>query len=1168
MHITAICPHCQSRYQLDPSLLGKRMRCPNTICQAVFEVRQAYDASPASTAVSPAKSQGVKGSVGEVVPVLPVENTDVFSTTIEQAAEPNDASFAEELGIPDDAEEKSPSPQAPIDGGAADMQPGKWQPPPVRRVGTGATNGQSLGNGRPAIAPPARSKPLWRRPLVVIAAMAAFLAAAAVYGIILVAGKSEVEETERLKKAREQYQNQDFGAARQAFQGLLRDYPNSKDRRQFDFLVELSAVRETVYAPPDDPSQRADALPSILQFIELYKNDPLLKEYHADAWLTLQRLARDLTNLAEERHEPRYLEQAKRSAQEAGKFAPPEGAKAAELAHALQADMARVDALLSARAARLELLDALRVLVSRPSADAVRAGRARARSAGLQRDPDVVRLLDQLVKAHRAGVAFTPAPGPDRAGGDQPVAREDDLPSFYAAPPIGKQYPRAGAKPPQPHVVFALARGVLYALDAATGDVLWLRRVGADTNLLPLRVSASLIAPEMALVISSDYQTIAGVTARTGAHVWRHALDGVCVGQPVLVDRHVFVPTLSGRVEEIETTGGRLQGFYTLGQPLPFGGVRQPGTSLVYFPADAYSVYVLDIAKRSCAAILYTAHAAGSLRGLPLIWNEARSAKDPGGGWLLLTMASGNDSLELRPYRLPIRDSDQKPAEPQVRMRGDSWFAPWHDGDKLALATSAGRLALYGIRLPGDHDPLLFPLLDPEYRLDHTAAASDLSAPGMGTPGDRALVVHADAQNYWVLAAGKLQRLEATFTAAKGPGLMARWPQPVAVGVPLHAAQVYVSRSGAVSFILVTQDADQPTCRVRAIAAEDGRVLWQRQLGFVCQNSPVAAGDAIMCSGATGSFVFDSRRFAPDKRWQAAPVFVAGDAQRPNHWTVARGAGFVQLAWGTHSDLRVSVLDGQGAEVHRDYPLPAPPQGTPALGSNFVLVPLANGIILRVPLPPSEGAPTSGPDWRGLAVDESQPCHLVALGNNGFAVTDGGQAIFRLHWDNPKSWEKMGSAELPRRITAAPALVGKRLLVADAGGNVSMLEGDQVIADRWSLGGKMTTAPFARGKYAGVIVDRNRLVWLDPDRDQPLWEYAFVAPIVGQPELIDGLLVVADLQGGIVALDPATGSPTAPGYHLKANEAPTATPLGFAPSQLFVPLMDGTGMVVPLAKVR
>src|SRR5260370_39762884 len=39
VHITALCPHCNNRYQLDPGLRGKRMYCPNRACRQVFTVQ-------------------------------------------------------------------------------------------------------------------------------------------------------------------------------------------------------------------------------------------------------------------------------------------------------------------------------------------------------------------------------------------------------------------------------------------------------------------------------------------------------------------------------------------------------------------------------------------------------------------------------------------------------------------------------------------------------------------------------------------------------------------------------------------------------------------------------------------------------------------------------------------------------------------------------------------------------------------------------------------------------------------------------------------------------------------------------------------------------------------------------------------------------------------------
>src|SRR5262245_47272070 len=53
MHLSVTCPRCNSKYQLAADMRGKRMRCPNPICRAVFEVRDDAD-PPAAPVAEPA----------------------------------------------------------------------------------------------------------------------------------------------------------------------------------------------------------------------------------------------------------------------------------------------------------------------------------------------------------------------------------------------------------------------------------------------------------------------------------------------------------------------------------------------------------------------------------------------------------------------------------------------------------------------------------------------------------------------------------------------------------------------------------------------------------------------------------------------------------------------------------------------------------------------------------------------------------------------------------------------------------------------------------------------------------------------------------------------------------------------------------------------------------
>jgi outer membrane protein assembly factor BamB len=781
----------------------------------------------------------------------------------------------------------------------------------------------------------------------------------------------------------------------------------------------------------------------------------------------------------------------------------------------------------------------------------------------LKGDTEAEALIAEVVQAHRAALRYEPA----ESDVETPRGGEDRLPSLVVTPLRSK-----AAGPTEDGVVLALAHGVLYALEPGGGAVRWVRRVGADTRVLPMRVPPDPVTPELVLVLSADSRTVTALVAATGELWWQQALEGrePCLGQPILIQRSLLVPTQGGRVEEIEISRGRRLGSYHLGQPLSVGGVHQPGTTLAYFPADEYCVYALDVMRRTCAAVLYTGHAAGSLRSVPLVLPESAEAIAPEGhattGWLLLSLARGDGQTELRPYALPLRSADQPAAEPAPRLSGRAAFAPWQDTAKLAVATDIGYLSLWGLRQRGNRDPLLFPLLKDK----------DAYPVETGKAPMRALVVHADAENYWVLAHGKLQRLQATFKPQSGPDLVRRWPQPPLLGVPEHEAERRTSADGKNVFYLTTQLPGEPTTLASAVESEDGRLLWQRQLGCLPQGPPVALGSNVVVRDAGGLLLFDAEQSAPTSPFQNAGELLASDMEPEHeHALLGGGADLVELSWPRRASgeckvrLRHLTLMPERKLTSHTHVLKAAPLGTPALVAGQVVVPLANGILARLNL--ADAPVALGPNWRGDGVDDHQPGHLVALGDSDFVVTDGNRGLQRLSWPAGGDAESRARAMLPHRLLTAPALVpgpdGPSLCVADASGALTLLDGRLQVRRSWTLPGRVTAGPFVREGKIGCVVGKASLVWLDPDSDTPLWQYALPAEIVGAPPLVDGVLVVADVQGQFRALDPATGNARGPGYTLRANVAASAAPVAFGPGRLFVPLSDGTILLLPLSEL-
>lgn len=57
MSIVAACPHCESRFHLQPDLIGKAMRCPNPDCREPFVVEEAKSKKKMKDAPPPPKGK-------------------------------------------------------------------------------------------------------------------------------------------------------------------------------------------------------------------------------------------------------------------------------------------------------------------------------------------------------------------------------------------------------------------------------------------------------------------------------------------------------------------------------------------------------------------------------------------------------------------------------------------------------------------------------------------------------------------------------------------------------------------------------------------------------------------------------------------------------------------------------------------------------------------------------------------------------------------------------------------------------------------------------------------------------------------------------------------------------------------------------------------------------
>lgn len=1250
MHIIAVCPRCGTSYQLQPSLRGQAVRCPNTNCRQVFRIGNGATSEPApAPAPTPKSGKGQQtGAVGDLVPVLPAEEAEVLPEVNEKGPSWRDAAPPVRKPGAAGARPAAATPAPPPAKATPQPDGPSWRdaPPPVRqggdapddnstvvrRRGSPADTGKfrsgraraqetlSESSPEPIELPYAEDQPEAPAPRVSrrTAKWAMILISLVVLGALGVGGYIvwrflQKSETELTQSAGDELKENRFSSAAEQWENLAKSFPDSQEHEKYVFLADWSRLAARLNEAGADP---AVVVPALEQFLREKKLDQFLKEKKADPHIapvprqigqSLVKVAEGLAqrNAVPSSAEPLQmvskLEQARTAVRKAvGK----EGLEPADDARFRKALDAVREAVRNWEL-RNNVLAYLKAL--KPGAASIRAFHQYVREKtpvvpGLATDPQVTRVLQDLEEGHKASVVWEPS-----AGGESPPPRtEDRVPSVVFEPLLAGT---PGGAPADDPVRLAVARGVLYALRESNGTVKWARRVGIDTTMLPVRVKPTASSRERFLVVSSDSLTLTALDA-DGRALWQYALSKACLGRPLVIDergsQRAYLATYDGIIHEIELARGTLLGKFKLGQPLTVGGAREPGTNRLYFPADDSCVYVLDVSERAhrCELVLYSGHPSGSVRSEPVVIPSYDLGQGEGTpGYLVLNQADGLDGVRLRVYELPLSDAHTpaKALDPDPRLPGWTWFPPRQDAEKLIVLSDRGTLGLFGIRQPKNKDQPLFPLLSQE-GLDLRAflgpKADGADAPARAAPTrGRAEVVHAQGEDFWPLANGRLQRISLAWSARRGLEPTAGWDKPLDLGSPLHESEVSEGpRQGQATLFVVSQPLDQQICVATAVDDEDGHIRWQRQLGLVCQGEPIrmqqADGPPVLLALDQGGCLFslDPTRFPLDVTapWQGGGHNVAGAlTDNPRVPAVLLAAADGKTAYeiacpGDSSHLLVRTIDFEPTgrrlrRTERSLPLTAPLAGTPTLVGQALVLPLASGTVARLALPVTPASRIEeGPDWRERLTPPDARGHVVGLAPDLFLVTDGRLGMTCYRWPADMTWSKAGYLEVKDRITAAPAVLPDaagslpRLVVPDAGGTLTLVavraEGVPETKRSWDLHGGISGSPFVRmvgeEPRVGCLVDGRRLVWLAPNKDEVLWEHKARGTIVGHPDLAEGLVVVADLAGTVVALDPKTGTSIGEGFGVPGSIVPAASPVSFGLGRVFAPLSDGTALLL------
>jgi outer membrane protein assembly factor BamB len=1229
--IAVLCPHCETTFQLQPDLAGKTIRCPNFDCREPFEVTAAKPpAVPVDPPPLPPPTVSLPGTnLADFLPVLPAEpglpyervESEIVSPLVAEgssvpvakrlpAKEP--VPVARRLPSPEELPEAKLLPPVPV---AVRLDPPAgpkevaWSadadlpPPPMPTAVTVRSESTLESANEPLLF---RRKKSRNVPQIILASLivGTFAAALAAFGWWFVVVRHT--EANLAKAATEAYENGNYAAAGTQFEELAKDYPTSADAPRYSFLSALAKLRATAAAvtAKETPGPGTKAFD---EFVKANGGHPLAKPDGAGFARDIYETGRQVIDsqaghaelkLAEfrsDRKDLAPLDRAEAAIAEGRKLLPalqPFKVKDAAPTDPQAIALDKASATAAFERNRLALFAPYRDLVAEPTDERIEAFEKVLQKNRLDADAEGLALVaDAKAELRKRVVAVAeslPSQTPP-ADGDPGVA----FASAVEAPPAppGSDRIREG-----PHeVVFAVNRGVLYALDAdAGGTPLWVSRVAAanadpKSIDLPVRASPGEGGQELAVfpVRLGDRPGLAARVAATGEPAWFQPLPAAVVGRPVILKDRVYVALAdaNGTVVEIDLGSGTRVGSIPLRQPIGTGPALFPGTGLLYVPAAARRVFVLDVNARdadgrrlppTCVQILATEHPPGGLLCEPVpVGPPGRTSEQR---YLVVAQSENPTSMKLRAFALPEvvanRVTNEVALAPVAELAVPGWvaFPPTTDGERVSVVTDAGRLAVFGVNQVGNLDRALFALPVP----DRTGPGRELSTKGPATDTvPRGQVVLAEEDGFWVVAGGELTRLKLGLDAANGLRLNDAVVPARAVGEPLTRPQVNARHDLAV---IVVRNPHSFGGRALAFDPRSGVVKWQRQLGAVPASSVIRLhdGSAVVADEDGGVTVVPAAGGAPitapaPPAWNAAKGLMAPTAPPLACATADGNAAWVLAPErpGRTATLRVRRVGASPLDA--SVALPANLAGCPLALGDAVLVPLADGIVYRFAAGTSKLR--AGPSWRNATAGADAVCHLSATTKpDEFFGTDGDRKFARWAWPagetdawkalTKDAWEALGTIPFP----PVSLSVGSQemVIVADpAGVTAYAANAPSEPLRRWKPGAPAKGFALAGGRVA-VAVETGHVFGLDPASDAGAWEFKPVggpAPCVGLVA-VGGRVYATDLYGRVAVLDGKTGmsvsavSPSLTG--LVPTDGVPAVPLG--PGRLLLPLADGTAV--------
>jgi tetratricopeptide (TPR) repeat protein len=671
----------------------------------------------------------------------------------------------------------------------------------------------------------------------------------------------------------------------------------------------------------------------------------------------------------------------------------------------------------------------------------------------------------------------------------------------------------SGGGPAAP--AFVLADGAVYALDSASGRVLWRRFVGYQTQAHP--VALAVDGGFDAVVVDGRDHQLLRLAGATGALVWRQPI-GEMFAPPAVTEDWIYVTTRKGRVLQIAASSGEVvqQAQLPQGATMPLSiNARQKRLAQL---GEHSTLFILNSETLAGIESYYLGHKTGAILIPPVtVLDHVLVAESPGDDYTLLhVLAVDAESQRLTEVGRPFR------------LRGRVLTPLAVSKRRVAALTDLGQVAVYEVDGTNQQQPVRsIGGLEAGERPAVTGWCA-LEDNRLWTAGKRCTLLEVQAS---------LQQVGRKWTLHQDDSFVA--PLQVFGQTLVHLRR----RNG------------WPGLVVEGCSAADGKTLWTTQIGVPIVALEVSesrkAVDVLTAGGKlftlTGEQlrggIVDVPTFSPPPGSGPAILSAAtlsGDGQTLL-WTEARAGGRL---------FEYNIAAG-GAPIATDLPAgaaaaaPAVPWGgrllTALASGGLALLDSKTGAQSVQPFVPPL-APGTIPEWTRPA---------ILPGDASCLISDGRRAVYRVALNNQPQPHLAQALEIPTEpAVVSPLVVAGGVLYGwkrgEAADSIAVFDPQALpTVGELSLQGHVQSGPYAVGGLMLLSSEPEGLICVEAG-PKIRWQQPLAhGPLAGSPlALPDGDLLVIYQSGHVCRVSAETGEELGPPVAVAQPLGPAARVFG------------------------